>query len=259
MIDVIDVSHHYGLRPVLSHIDLKIPPGQLVALMGPNGVGKSTLLNIIAGIMTPARGYIEINGLRRRAEEQTELQIRKQISYLADHPWLPEFMTGREWLLAVGQLYDLDAYRLMDHISRLLELFQLSEKGEAPIRTYSNGQKKKIALCAALVPEAPIMVMDEPFTGGLDPSAILALSRVLKLLAERNGMTVVMSSQIAEMVEMTAHRIAILDGTRLVAYDTLEGLRAKAGCNGSLPEVFERIVRPQSVEQIEKYFNRPPA
>jgi ABC-type multidrug transport system ATPase subunit len=259
MIDVVDVSHHYGLRPILSHINLKIPPGQLVALMGANGVGKSTLLNIIAGIMSPAKGHVEINGLRRRADEQTELQIRKLTSYLADHPWLPEFMTGREWLLAIGRLYDLEADRLMDHISRLLDLFQLSDKGEAPIRTYSNGQKKKIAICGALVPETPILVMDEPFTGGLDPSAILALSRVLKLLAERNGVTMVMSSQIAEMVELTAHRIAILDQASIVAYDTLEGLRAKSGCNGSLPEVFERIVRPRTVEQIENYFKRPPA
>lgn len=259
MIKVVDISHHYGVKPVLSHVSLDVPASQLVVLMGPNGVGKSTLLSIIAGLMAPAKGYVEINGLRRRATEAAELQIRRQLAFLSDQPWLPEFKTGREWLMAIGALYDLDGERLMDHIGRLLELFQLSEKGESPIRTYSNGQKKKLAICGVLVTEAPILVLDEPFTGGLDAAAILALSRVLKHLTERKGATVVMASQIGEMVEPLAHRIAILDGTRLKAYDTLEELRAKTGCPGSLSEVFERLVHPQTLEQIGRYFQRPDA
>lgn len=259
MIEVVDVSHHYGLRPVLNHITFEVPAGKLVVLMGPNGVGKSTLLGIIAGLLAPARGYVAINGLRRRLDEETEVQIRRQVAYLPDHPWLPEFMTAREWLLAIGQLYDIEADRLMDHIDRLLELFQLSEKGEAPIRTCSNGQKKKIAICGALVTEARVMVLDEPFTGGLDPSAILALGRVLRHLAERGDVTILMASQIPEMVEELAHRIAVLSGTRVAAYDTLDGLRAKTNCPGSLPEVFEKLVHPQTLEHIENYFNRPKA
>jgi ABC-2 type transport system ATP-binding protein len=257
MIKVIDVSHHYGVRPVLSHINLEVPAGELVVLMGPNGVGKSTLLSIIAGLMAPAKGFVQVNGLRRRSTEAAELQIRRQMVYLADQPWLPEFKTGREWLMAVGQLYDIDAERLMDHISRLFDLFQLAEKGDAPIRTYSNGQKKKLAICGVLVPEVPTLVLDEPFTGGLDAAAILALSRVLKHLADLKETTILMASQIGEMVEPLAHRIAVLEGARLKAYDTLDGLRAKTGCSGSLSEVFEKLVHPQTLEQIESYFNRP--
>lgn|ERR1043166_99040 len=257
MIQVRDVSHHYGLRPVLSHINLQIPTGQLVAVMGPNGVGKSTLLGIIAGLLAPAKGQVEIEGIRRRASIEAELQIRKQMAFLPDHPWLPDNMTVREWLMAVGQLYDLDCDQLMEHSNRLLDLFQLADKGDSPIRACSNGQKKKIAICGVLVTEAPILVLDEPFTGGLDPSAILALSRVLKHLADRADVTVVMASQIPELVEHLAHRIAILGGTRLIAYDTVEGLRAQTGCTGSLLEVFEKVVSPQSGEHIESYFNRP--
>lgn len=259
MIRVADVSHHYGVRPVLTHIDLEIQIGQLVAVMGPNGVGKSTLLGIIAGLIAPAKGYVEIDGLRRRTSEEIELRIRKQVVFLPDHAWLPEFMTAREWLLAVGQVYDVDPDRLMDHSNRLLELFQLTDKGDAPIRNCSNGQKKKIAICGALVTEAPVLILDEPFTGGLDPSAILALRRVLKRLADRVDVTVVMASQIPEMVEHLAHRIAVLSGTRVIACDTLDGLRARTGCSGSLPEVFEKLVHPQTLELVENYFNRPSA
>ncbi len=259
MIKVVDVSHHYSVKPVLSHINLELSAGELAVLMGPNGVGKSTLLNIIAGLMAPAKGYVEINGIRRRATEEGELQIRRHIAFLPDQPWLPEFKTGREWLMAIGQLYDLDADRLMDHIPRLLELFQLSEKAEAPIRTYSNGQKKKLAICGVLVTEAPILVLDEPFTGGLDAAALLALSRVLKHLAAQREKTILMASQIGEMVEPMGARIAILEGAHLKAYETLEVLRARTGCSGSLSEVYERLVHPQTLEQIENYFHRPKA
>ena|SRR6266496_2185225 len=112
---------------------------------------------------------------------------------------------------------------------------QLTDKGDPPIRTCSNGQKKKIAICGTLITEAPVLVLDEPFTGGLDPSGILALRRVLKHLADRADVTVVMASQIPEMVEPLAHRIAILGATHLIAYDTMEELRAKTNCSGAEP------------------------
>jgi len=257
MIKIVDVSHHYGVRPVLSHVSLEVPAGELVVVMGPNGVGKSTLLGIVAGLATPTNGYVEINGLRRRATEQVELQIRRQMAFLPDQPWLPEFKTGREWLMAIGQLYDLEAEHLMDHISRLLELFHLTDKGESPIRAYSSGQKKKLAICGVLVAETPVLVLDEPFTGGLDAAAILALGRVLKHMTDRKDTTILMASQIGEMVEPLVHRIAILEGARLKAYDTLEGLREKTQCSGSLSEVYERLVHPQTLEQLENYFKRP--
>jgi ABC-type multidrug transport system ATPase subunit len=259
MIKVVDVSHHYGLKPVLRHVNLHVPRGKLLVLMGQNGVGKSTLLGIVAGLMSPAKGHVEINGQRRRSDATGELEIRKQLVFLPDQPWLPEQLTGKEWLTAVGQLYDIDADQLIDHSERLLELFQLTAQGDTPIRSYSNGQKKKIALCGALITEAPVMVLDEPFTGGLDPSAVLALRRVLKHLADRDDITIIMASQIPEIVEDIAEMIAVLSGTRLVACDDLAGLRKQTGCKGPLPEVFERLVHPETLEHIENYFNRPRA
>lgn len=257
MIRVVDVSHHYGIRPVLSHVDFHVPAGQLVAVMGPNGVGKSTLLGTIAGIISPAKGYVEIDGLRRRSSEEAELSIRRCIAFLPDHPWLPEALTTREWLFAVGQLYDVDSEVLLDHIDRLLGVFDLTEKDDAPIRSCSNGQKKKIAVCGALVTDARVLVLDEPFTGGLDPSAILALRQVLRHLAERREKTIVMATQVPEIVEDMAHRIAILSGTRIIAYDTFEALQSQAGGAGTLPEVFEKLVHPRTLEHVENYFRRP--
>jgi len=200
---------------------------------------------------------VKVDGLKRRSSEEADLAIRRKVVYLPDHPWLPHNRTGREFVLSVGRLYDIDEDRLMDHADRLLQLFQLVSQADAPIRSYSSGQKKKIAICSALATEAPIMLLDEPFSGGLDPSAIMALRRVLKRLAERTDVTVVMATPVPELVEELAEKVAIIRDGQIVAYDTVDGLRRLSGCSGSLEEIFERIMRPDTLKDIEHYFQRP--
>jgi ABC-type multidrug transport system ATPase subunit len=254
MINVVDVTQHYGVRPVLRHVNLRIKPGELVGLMGPNGMGKTTLLSAIAGVLSPQKGYVEIDGTRRRSSPEEELAIRKKVYYLPDHPWLPKNRTGREFLLMVGQLYEVEDDRLMDHVDRLLLLFDLQRQADSPIRSYSNGQQKKIAICSALVSDAAVMLLDEPFSGGLDPSGQLALKRVLLRLAERTDVTVLMATPVPEIVEGLAHRVAVLREGEIVAFDTPEGLRQLTGCSGSLEEMLERLISPQTLENIERYF-----
>lgn len=254
MIRLVGVTQHYGVRPVLRNIDLEIPSGQAVSIVGPNGMGKTTLLAVMAGVLTPQRGYVEIDGLQRKRTEEEELAIRRRVVYLPDHPWLPGERTGREFLLAVGELYDIDSERRMDHVGRLLQLFNLTREGDWPIRSYSQGQKKKIALCSALVTEAPVLLLDEPFSGGLDPAGILALKQVLLRLAERPDCTVVMSTPVPELVEEVSHRILILRDGQVAAFDTLEGLRAQVGVSGGLPEILGRLIHPHTEENLRHYF-----
>ena len=254
MIRVVDVTHHYGVRPVLRRINLEIRDGELVAILGPNGMGKTTLLGVIAGALWPLKGFVEIDGRKRRASVEDELAIRRKVAYLPDHPWLPGIRTGREFLLAVGRLYGIDDDRLMDHVDRLLKVFDLEREGDWPIQSYSNGQQKKIAICATLVTEAPILILDEPFSGGLDPSGILALKRILQHLTTDRNVTVVMSTPVAELVEELAQRTVIFSEGRIVAFDTTEGLRRQTGCSGSMAEVFEQLVHPQTVDNLRLYF-----
>ena len=94
VIELSNVTQHYGIRPVLRDISLKIRAGRLAAVVGPNGMGKTTLLGVMAGALTPQKGYCEINGLRRRRSEAEELEIRPRVVYLSDHPWLPVEGTG---------------------------------------------------------------------------------------------------------------------------------------------------------------------
>ena len=254
MINVNHVTLHYGVRPALRDVTLHVRKGELVALMGPNGMGKSTLMGVMAGVLWPVKGSVDINGKRRRESEQEELAIRKEVLYLPAEPYLPGGSTVREWVLAVGRVYGVDDDRVMDHTERLLELFDLGKQGDSRIAALSTGQQKKVALCGALVAETPVMLLDEPFSGGLDPSGILALKRVLRHRVEREGVTVVMATPVPELVEELADRIAVLREGQLVAYDTVDGLRKLAGFDGSLDEVYERLVNPQAVATIQKYF-----
>jgi ABC-type multidrug transport system ATPase subunit len=259
MIEIQNVTQHYGVRPVLKDVTLQIEAGQIVAVVGPNGMGKSTLLAAMAGVLSPQQGKVKVNGLTRRASEEDELAIRRQVVYLPDQPWVPRNRTGREFLLAVGRLYDVEDDRLMDHVDRLLRLFELVRQGDQPIRSYSAGQKKKIALAGALVTEAPILLLDEPFSGGLDPSGILALKGVLEHLARRENGTIVITAPVPELVEELAQRIVILREGRIAAFDTLDGLRRLTECDGSLAEVLERMIYPETLKNLKHYFERSEA
>jgi ABC-type multidrug transport system ATPase subunit len=256
MIRVESVTHHYGIRPVLKNVSLEIKTGEVVVVVGPNGMGKTTLLGVMAGVLWPCAGYVEFDGVRRRDSIDGERELRKRIVYLPDQVWLPKLRTRREFILALGRLYCIDDLRLFDHADRLLRLFDLAEQGDQPISSYSAGQLKKISLASALITEAPYLLLDEPFSGGLDPSGLLALKRVLQHLAQRDDVTIVMTTPVPELVEEVADRIAVIRDGELAAFDTVDGLRQLTGATGPLAEVLQRLLNPATLDNIAHYFAR---
>jgi ABC-2 type transport system ATP-binding protein len=255
MIKVSGVTYHYSVRPVLKGVDLSIERGELVALMGPNGSGKTTLMSIIAGAISPRRGHVEIAGLRRRSTPDEEMAIRRKVFYLPADVWLPTSHSGREWLVAVGRLYDVKDEQIFDHVDRLLRLFDLEEKADSSVSDYSTGQRKKLALCTALVSEAPVLLLDEPFSGGLDPSGIIALRRVLEGLAKRDDVTVLMATPVPELVEELADRVAVLRDGEIAAYDSCPRLCEMTG-KATLADAYEAMMNPNTESNIEAYFGR---
>ena len=254
MIQLTDVTQHYGVRPVLKRINLTIQTGQLVAIIGPNGMGKSTLLSVMAGVLSPQIGTVQIDGQLRKATVESELAIRRQSVYLPDKPWLPKNRTGREFLIGVGRLYSIDDQELLDHVERLLNVFELDREGDWPIRSYSAGQQKKIALSSALITRAPIMLLDEPFSGGLDPSGILALKRILRHRVDRESATVVMTTPVPELLEELTDSIVVLREGEIIAHDTADGLRRSLQSSGPLDEVIARLIHPKTLENLARYF-----
>jgi ABC-type multidrug transport system ATPase subunit len=259
MIRVVQLTQHYGLRPVLVDLNFEVATGELVTVLGPNGMGKSTLLAALAGLLSPQEGYVEYDGVRRRSSPEGELAIRKKVAYLPDWPWLPGSRTGREFLMAVGQLYDHGTSHIMEHSARLLRLFNLEDRADWTIGSYSAGQQKKIAICAALITEAQYLLLDEPFSGGLDTAGIVALKRVLKRLAASEHRTVVMTTPVPEVIEEIAERVLIIRDGRVAAYDTVDGLKRSAGGDATLETALQRLLSPETVKNIDSYFEEEPS
>jgi ABC-2 type transport system ATP-binding protein len=257
MIRVDNVTHHYDVRPILKNISLEIQTGEVIVVVGPNGMGKATLLGVIAGVLWPLVGSVKFDGVQRRASVEGETALRQKTVYLPDQPWLPKLRTGREYILAIGRLYGIDDLRLFDHADRLLKLFDLEQQADQPIYSYSAGQKKKTALASALITEAPYLLLDEPFSGGLDPAGILALKRVLQHLAKREDVTIVMTTPVPELVEELADRVIIIRNGELAAFDTVVNLKRQSRTAGSLAEVLQEMLNPETQANLDHYFEFP--
>jgi ABC-type multidrug transport system ATPase subunit len=243
----------YGLKKILRDVSLQIAEGERVAIIGPNGVGKTTLLNVLGGLLTPQFGEVELFGLKRRGSIAEEREIRRQTLFLPADCWFPEERTAREYLHGIGEIYEIPLTRLADHVPRLLALFQMQGVADQAIKTYSAGQKKKMALCAALVAETPLLLLDEPFSGGLDPAGILALQKILQSFARTRSRTVVFTTPVPEIVAETADRILILNNGVIGGEYSLDDLRRNLRGGRSLASVLEELIFPEAADQIREY------
>lgn len=253
MIRVSGVFHHYGLRPILCDVSFDVEVGQTLAIIGPNGSGKTTLLNLMSGFLSPAEGTISVDGRVRRSSVDNELAIRQQTVFLPAEPWFPTNATGRQFLLGVAELYGVAARRRFDHVQRLLSVFHLAELGDAQISSYSTGQKKKLSLCSALVSEASVLLLDEPFSGGLDPAGITAMKQILRHLTGRSDRTVVLSTPVPELIEEVADEALILSDGKILLHDSISQI--KQDCNSeTLDDALRQLVFPETQSELEQYF-----
>ncbi len=239
MIRLINLTKVYRGFTAVDHIDLEIPGGQVFGFLGPNGAGKTTTISMMAGVLKPTMGRIELNGIDL-AEDPSEAKIR--VGYIPDRPFIYEKLTGMEFLRFMGGLYRLNNGRPGDgRALELLELFGLTDWRDELIESYSHGMKQRLVMCSALLHRPEILIVDEPMVG-LDPKA----ARIVKNLFREeavSGTTVFMSTHSLEVAQEVCDEIAIIQDGRIIARGTPLELKERSGVDGSLEVVFLKLTQ----------------
>jgi ABC-2 type transport system ATP-binding protein len=228
------LSKHFG-RPAVDQLDLTVRRGELYALLGPNGAGKTTTLRMVAGLLAPDGGRVEIFGIDLAANPAA---AKQQMAYLPDDPMLYAKLKPTEYLEFVAGLWGIEAADAEPRARRLLDWLDLTKHAHELTEGFSRGMKQKLALAGALIHEPRLLILDEPLTG-LDAAAA---RQVKDLLLEhvRGGGTVVLTTHILEVAERLAQRIGIIEHGRLIAQGTLDELRGQTE-GGTLEDVFLQL------------------
>jgi ABC-2 type transport system ATP-binding protein len=238
VLELAGVRKSYGSFLALEGLDLQLDRGQILGFLGPNGAGKTTTLRIITGLLRPTAGRIRVCGFD---VEREPLETKRRIGFISDRPFLYEKLTGAEFLRFLGGLWSLGADQIEQRSRGWLERFELSGWAGEPIEAYSHGMRQRLLLCAALLHEPELLIMDEPMVG-LDPRGAVQLKQTLQQMAHERGLAVVLSTHTLDVVEQVCDRVAIIDHGRLVASGTLDELRrAHQTEQGRLEELFLRL------------------
>ena len=225
-------------RPAVDGIDLTINAGEFYGLLGPNGAGKTTTLRMIAGLLMPDSGSIEVFGIDVL---RNPLAAKELIAWLPDEPLLYDKLSVAEYLEFIAGLWRMDPHKAERNAREILERLDLWEHRDDRCEGFSRGMKQEAALAGALIHEPRLLILDEPLTG-LD-AAIARQVKDLLLEKARAGCTIILTTHIMDVAERLVDRIGIIQSGRLLAQGTLDELRAQSGHSGStLEEVFLDLV-----------------
>jgi ABC-2 type transport system ATP-binding protein len=215
LLETHQLTKRYGTALALDGLDLAVAPGEVVGLLGPNGSGKTTALRLLLGFLRPTAGRATIAG---HDCWHDSVAARRQVAYLPGELRLYENMTGRQLVRFLLGLSGRPSRHDPDQLARLFDI-DLNR----PIANLSSGMKRKVALLQVLVPEAPLLILDEP-TNTLDPTMRdLLLAQIRR--ARDHGQAVLFSSHVLTEVEQVCDRVAILQRGRLVHLQPLAELR----------------------------------
>jgi ABC-2 type transport system ATP-binding protein len=229
MIEVRDLSKRYGTIDAIADVGFRVGRGEVVGFLGPNGAGKTTTMRILCGCIGADTGRVTVNGL-----DVTEhpAKVKASIGYLPESPPLYTTMTVRAYVRFAATVKGVrDPDGATDRVLAMVGLDQEVGGRPAPERIIghlSKGFQQRVGLAQALVHEPDVLVLDEP-TSGLDPAQRKEIRELLLKLARDSSRTVVLSTHVLPEVEAMCDRVIVIDQGRIIAQDTLEGLRKDTG------------------------------
>jgi ABC-2 type transport system ATP-binding protein len=219
MLEVYGLKKNYGSLVAVDGVSFRGAAGQTIGLLGPNGAGKTTTVSIIAGLLRPDSGTVQIDG--RPLAGDTD-PIKRRIGFVPQDLALFDELTAEANLQLFAALYDLEGAAAKRVIGETLELVGLADRAQDRVKNYSGGMKRRLNLAAALLHDPQILLLDEP-TVGVDPQSRNAIFDNLEVLKSR-GKTLVYTTHYMEEAERLCDRVIIIDHGKVVANDTLQGL-----------------------------------
>ncbi len=223
-IEIRNLKKTFGEKTVVENLTLDVEKGEVFGLLGPNGAGKTTTIRTILTLLKPTEGQVKVWGHDVVMQPR---DVRQVLGYVPQEKAVDRFLTGREHLILVADLYHLTRPEAKKRIHEVLELVDLSHKADELVNNYSGGMKKKLDIACGLIPNPKILVMDEP-TLGLDVESRIRVWDYIRRL-QRGGLTILMTTNYLDEADQLCDRIAILDRGRLVALGPPEGLKKGLG------------------------------
>ncbi|MEU8621460.1 ATP-binding cassette domain-containing protein [Streptomyces sp. NPDC048623] len=238
----------FGDVRALDGVDLDVPEGTVLGLLGPNGAGKTTAVRVLTTLLRPDSGRAVVAGLDVLKHPD---EVRRSIGLSGQFAAVDEYLTGRENLQMVGQLYQMNARAAKARAGQLLERFDLADAADRTAKTYSGGMRRRLDLAAALVVSPPVMFMDEPTTG-LDPRNRQALWEIIQELVAA-GTTLLLTTQYLEEADHLAHDICVVDHGKVIAHGTSDQLKAQTGGERVEVVVHDRDTIPAARDVLARY------
>ena len=241
---LIELTKAFDAKAAVDSLDLTVRAGELYALLGPNGAGKTTTLRMVAGLLRPDKGSIQVFDVDARRDP---IAAKRIIAWLPDEPMLYDKLSPMEYLEFIAGLWGVDPTLAGERAENLLRMLELWDQRDQRCEGFSRGMKQKAALAGALIHDPKLLILDEPLTG-LDA----AIARQVKNLLQKKvdeGCTVILTTHILEVAERMSDRIGVIQHGKLMAEGTLAELRTRSGHEGAtLEDIFLQLTGEAEAE-----------
>jgi len=253
LIEVNGVTKRFGRTTAVDNVSFEVRKGEILGFLGPNGAGKTTTMRIITCFLPPNEGTASVAGFDVFRQP---LEVKKRIGYLPELPPLYPEMSVTDYLDFVARIKGIEAAKRRERVDNVVEKCALAEVREKQNGKLSKGYRQRVGLAQALVHDPEVLILDEP-TAGLDPRQIIETRELIKRLAGEH--TIILSTHILPEVSMTCERVVIINGGRVVAEDTPEGLTARmrgaeilrVTVDGAVDQVRESLSSLAGVVQVQ--------